>query len=339
MKRIHHEGHEEYLAPTLRALRVLRGEFIWFMSFLFCLPINALAEGAKSEPERDFWISNRGLDVQASLHIFGAGTPLGALAARMRFSETKELINRSDDVTGWRFEFDEPLPLNRRWLDKIQDRRPLPVRLANELKGADAAWYDALNQALDYSNREYMDVEKFKTGAEKHKFVVLADLLAQPARYRGEIITGHGTLLVVRKPPPSHLVVEPIYTGYIQTRKGSPPYTIVFTELPEAIDKIPVRDWEKLNLDVTFHGYFLSLVRFPAEKGASQKDTISPYLVGRAPIVHGNATPPASDETDSESRTWIGLLVISSGRRTDLHRLHSDSKGFAAVYNRLYRVA
>jgi len=90
-----------------------------------------------------------------------------------------------------------------------------------------------------------------------------------------------------------------IYTCYIYSgTPGVAPYAAAFTELPDEINDLPPHKWDEPNLEVTFHGYFLSLVRFPVEKGkTSRDDTISPYLVGRSLTVHGKMkTPPPTEE-------------------------------------------
>ena len=243
---------------------------------------------------RDFWLLNAGLELQAAMHVFGAGNAPAVIGARMLASEDASLalLDKRDGWQTWVFSFEEPLPLSERNMKMIRDRRSFVEVQGNELKGADLAWYLVYNQALNYANRDNMDLEKFKKGAEAHLNVDISHLLAQPERYRGKIITVRGELIIVREEDAPRFV-EPgfpkkIYTGYIVTTKGVPVYTIVFTQLPEEI-KLP---WRKGNLEVTFHGYFLSLVRFPAEKGSqSPRDVISPYLVGRTLIVHGKAKP------------------------------------------------
>ena len=271
-------------------------------------------------PIRDFWVmSNAALEIQAAMHMFGAGNALGGLGVRMLASEDPSplvaLNEKRDGWPTWVFSFDEPLPLYHRWLTLIVDRKPLPEVQASELKGADLAWYRTFNQALDYSNRDNMDLDKFKKGAIENKMVVFPDLLAQPDVYRGKIITAHGELIVVRQKPAPRWVggdLKHIYTGYIVgPTKGAAPYTIVFTHLPDEIAAIPEKQWEKLSLEVTFHGYFLSLVRFPAEKGSrSPNDVISPYLVGRSLIVHGKARPAVPvEEPASYSYAIIAATV------------------------------
>jgi hypothetical protein len=270
-------------------------------------------------PIRDFWLLNAGLEIQAAMHVFGSGTAYASLASRMLASEDASLalLEKRENWPTWHFIFDEPLPLYHRWLSRIRDRNPLPQLQANELKGADLAWYLAYNQALDYSNRDNMDLDKFKKGAIENKMVVFPDLLAQPELYRGKIITAHGELIVVRQKPAPRLVgreLTHIYTGYIVgPTKGAAPYTIVFTQLPEEIAAIPEKQWEKLNLEVTFSGYFLSLVRFPADKGSrSPNDVISPYLVGRSLIVQGKAKPAVPDEAPTSYSYWLIASTVGS---------------------------
>jgi len=97
----------------------------------------------------DFWRLNAGLEVQAAMHVIGAGNGKGTLVARILASEEPSPLMLLDTEVGkvkWRFDFDEPLPLPERWLSVIRDRKPIPVRQANELKGADLAWVSRLQQ-------------------------------------------------------------------------------------------------------------------------------------------------------------------------------------------------
>src|SRR5262249_22064679 len=65
---------------------------------------------------------------------------------------------------------------------------------------------------------------------------------------------------------------------------------------------------EEINLEVTFHGYFLSLVTFPLEKGnKTQKEVICPYLVGKTLIVK------SMRETATEGPYSFYLIVAIVG--------------------------
>jgi hypothetical protein len=282
-----------------------------------------LAARQRLEPlALDIWQMNAGREIQAAIHVIGAGNAKGALLARMLLSD-EPLLKILDTGVGsvkWRFEFDEPLPLPENLLKFIEDRRPLPDVRRKRIEGPDGAWYLAFNKALKYANRDDMDLDKFKKGAEANQRVLFRHLLAQPDVHRGKIVTAHGELIAVREEPAPRFVgpdLNNIYTGYIVgPTKGVAPYTIAFTELPDEIKAIPREKWENLHLEVTFHGYFLSLIRFPEEKGTKSKnDVISPYLIGRSLTVHGKAKSPPPVDQGSYSypiilSTVAGILAV-----------------------------
>jgi hypothetical protein len=246
------------------------------------------------EPPKDqptvlnFWQLDAGLGTEAAAQMIGAANPLGALGARMLASDDAAAL------PGWRFVFDEPLPIYHCYLEAIQDRRPLPnIRVEKDKPPPDAwvkpgspdwGWYRAFNEALRRADEA--DLDMFKKAAKENEDVVYSHLKATPGRYRGKIITITGKLSVIRREDPPRFVpdsIDRIYTGYITgPTPGAPPYAIAFTQLPDDVEKPS----EELNLEVTFHGYFLSLVTFPAETGSkTQKKVISPYLVGKTLIV------------------------------------------------------
>lgn len=248
----------------------------------------------------DYWQLDAGLGTQAAAHMIATGNVLSALGVRMLATADQS------PLSNWRFVFDEPLPLDHRYLEAIKDRRPLPViqtevgKLLRKLPewerpgSSDWGWYRAFNEALRRSDEA--DSRMFEKAAERNKEVVYAQLKARPEHFRGKIITISGKLIVIRKEPAPRLApdnLEYIYTGYITgPTPGAPPFTVTFTQLPVQVEKPS----EKLNLDVTFHGYFLSLILFQPEKGnKTQKEVISPYLVGKTLIV--TPTTPTEPET------------------------------------------
>ena len=236
----------------------------------------------------NFWQLDAGLGTQAAVQMIGAGNPLGALGARVLASDDAAAL------PSWRFVFDEPLPIYHRYLEAIRDKRPLPtIRVEKDKPPPDAwvkpgspdwGWYRAFNDALRRADEA--DLDMFKKAAKENEDVAYSHLKATPGRYRGKIITITGKLSVIRREDPPRFVpdsIDRIYTGYITgPTPGAPPYAVAFTELPEEVKKPS----EELNLEVTFYGYFLSLVTFPAEKGnRTQKEVICPYLVGKTLIV------------------------------------------------------
>lgn len=250
-------------------------------------PGSAQEAPAPKEFEVPFWQSDRSLQMRAAVALIGTVDPLGALGTRVAIGENVPM------VPGWVFEFDRVLPIDQRYLDLIKDGRTLPNVSAKELKELalpDRGLYLALTESLRRS--EHATTEMFEKSAEENKHAVYAHLRADPQRYRGKIITVKGKLALIRREdPPRYLhddAITDIYTGWIVgPTKGAPPFTIVFTQLPKGLSVS-----ENLDVPVTFEGYFLSHIRFPADKDAGQKkDVISPYLVGKTVIVQPDATP------------------------------------------------
>jgi hypothetical protein len=217
----------------------------------------------------------------------------------------------------WRFVFDEPLPIYHRYLEAIKDKRPLPkIRVEKDKPPPDAwvkpgspdwGWYRAFNDALRRADEA--DPDMFKKAAKENEDVVYSHLKATPGRYRGKIITITGKLTVIRREDPPRFVpdsIDRIYTGYITgPTPGAPPYAVAFTQLPVEVEKPS----EKINLEVTFHGYFLSLVTFPPEEGKkTQREVISPYLVGKTLIVN-----PPEEKTSEHALSFYIIVAIVGG--------------------------
>ena len=289
-----------------------RGFVIGFVALLgMALPVYSQEKKEAQEPPivENFWLGDAGLGIQAAAQVIAPGNAHGALGVRM-------LVTQYPLLDKWQFVFDEPLPLSQRFLEAIKDRRPLPVIQLTKnvlppimpefekVGSSDWGWYRAFNEALRRSDEA--DLEMFKKGAEKNKHVVYSHLTAAPAQHRGKILTVKGKLLVIRRQDPPRFVpdnIENVYTGYIAgPTQGAPPFTVTFTELPLGVEPA-----EKLNLEVTFYGYFLSLVRFPADKGAARKqeDVISPYLVGKTLIVN-----PAEKVLAEEKTAYSYDLIV-----------------------------
>jgi hypothetical protein len=258
-----------------------------------------------------YWNRSESFQVRAAAAVIGEGGPLGALAARVAISENVPTVR------GWEFYFDKALPINRSYLDAIRDGRVLPDVRAKELidlKVPDRGLYLAYLQALRRAHAA--TEEMFRNSAEEHAAVVYTHLAEDPKLYRGEIITVKGKVTAIHKIKAPPLLWEDgitsIYEAYIiGPRKGVPPYAVLFTELPKDLSVS-----EKLDADVTFHGYFLSIIRIPADKerGATKKDLICPWLIGKTLLVAENRSavtaPPAADAGKYEIALYtVGIII------------------------------
>ena len=257
-----------------------------------------------------FWNTTRGDEVRAAVAVVGMGSPLGSLAMRVGISENVPTI------AGYPFLFDSVLPLPENDLTAIRDDRPWPVltdRHHSALRGPDKAIYHTLNRAIELSHRA--TPEMFENSAAEHKDVTYTDLASMPKRYRGKVVTIKGKMPVLRKVEAPRLVYDAdfithCYLGWvIGPTKGAPPYCVLFTELPKDV-KGPS---EEFNRDVTFQGYFIAHVRFPADKerGVTEKDMVAPYLVGKTITVHGKAA--AAPERVEQSFDLVVYAVVGIG--------------------------
>lgn len=251
-------------------------------------------EKSKSEEgtqkKDDFFTTDAGMAAQWAVGMFGPVEPLGTLGVRVLATDERAGLVQRVDL--WKFVFTEPLPIYARYVQAIKDERPEPVFRVEKGKplpeswqpdGPDWGWYLAFSEALRRSNES--DVDMFKTAAEHNGAVDFARLKKSPQKYRGKIITVTGRLTKVRKLPAPPFVPEELehyYAGYlVESSLGWPPVAVAFTEMPAKLEV-----GEELSLSVTFHGYFLSLVRTPADKKEGAKEEDVPYLVGKTPIVN-----------------------------------------------------
>lgn len=305
---------------------------IAFLACFLALPWIAFSQEKKEDAKEDpikilrFQDTDRGLNICAMTACVGsvAGCqpqPWGLLATRMLAS------SETVPLPLWQFDFREVPPLDRRNLDRTVDGRRLPRILYEDVRklGPDQGFYELLNQAVENAYR--WDLDLFKNSAEPHEHVVFAHLKATPAKYRGKVITVKGKVGQIRKDDTPRLAANRlgpelphIYYAWITGPKGSSPYAVLFTELPPEVTKAD----EKLDLDVTFHGYFLAMVAFPPDKEVKgkSKDIICPYLIGKTLIVHPSDEkrqdnkPQQPDEKDTTPTSayiiaWtIGSFVV-----------------------------
>jgi hypothetical protein len=254
---------------------------------------------------QEFWWKDKGVGTKAWLTCLGqsypATGPWGLLGARMMLSQP------GIGLPDWEFVFEECLPIWHHYLELIQDDRRLPNVERKELKELsrpDWGMYLAMVQAVDRSHAATLDM--FKKSAAANDHVGYRHLRGKPAQYRGQIITVKGQISRVdRWEAPRHVQTDIQYvyaTEIFGPFKGEPPFTAVFTELPA---NVPYN--KKIDMEVTFHGYFLAHVLFAGDPKKQERDVISPYLVGKTLIV--NRTTPVADNTESYSYTLIVGVV------------------------------
>jgi hypothetical protein len=287
---------------------VLRSVGIALFAAFFAAAGSLSAQEEKVKPI-PYWDTDVGVGIQYSVMCVGAMPPPGAshpwgvLIARVRASGDQ------NPLSDWKFVFEKALPLDQRYLDVIKDSRPLPdlqFRGLDELKGSDLGIYLALNNALHRADQA--NQEMFERSAADNKHVSFAALNKQPGEHRGKVVSVKGELAVIRKVPAPRLVKDEmdfVYTAYIKgPNKHIPPYTVVFTELPQGLEV-----GEEQHAVVTMHGYFLGLIRFQADKENRdvQKDVISPYLVGKTLVVNSKEPEKKAEE---ESHSYVLIVTV-----------------------------
>ncbi len=267
---------------------------------------------------QDFWLKDAGVNTLAwaacmgqSPPAGGAWNPWGVLGGRVLMHHPKAAL------ANWQFIFDEALPLWHRYVEVIQDGRPLPSierKEINELRGSDWGMYLAMIQAIDRSHTATPDM--FIKSAAANDHVGYKHLHNKPGQYRGQVVTVTGKITRVEKFEALRHVtsdIQFIYATEIQGPfKNEPPYAVLFTQLP---DGVPYN--KKIDMEVTFHGYFLAHVLFPGDPKKNEKNVTCPYLIGKTLIV--NRDTPAPVEPGSYS---YDLIVGSVGAIVCVLNLH-----------------
>ena len=282
--------------------------------------LSAHAQEPKNDQDKPpdvlpIWRHEFGFDLQATATMLAAGdacrcggSPFGPLGTRVLLGEEALLKAR------WRFDFMDFVPaLPAHVLRLIEDKRPLPKPAEHDLdlhlKDADFNWYKTYVYAVAHTHE--IEEQRFKNSAFNFRNVAYADLLARAPQYRGKIITVKGKLNVVRKeaaPRQSRRFVADlpnIYNGWITTETyRAPPFVVVLTELPAELEDAgpPYRE-------VTFVGYFLSLVKFPTDK--AEKHQNCPYLVGK--IIEVKELPKEAEKPTPGIFSYYLIVTVLGG--------------------------
>lgn len=278
----------------------------------------AKKDGGKEVPFvfQDFWFKDAGMGMRgwaACMAQALPANPCGLICARVMLGDADK------GLPNWQFNFDECLPIWHRYLESIRDGRPLPSverKKLEELSPPDWGMYLAIVQAIDRSHLATLDM--FKKSAAGRDHVGFSHLRNKPGQYRGQIITVTGQVTRVQKDDaPRYCTsdVQYVYSTSIQGPfRNEPPFVVLFTELPAGVS---YRD--KLDLEVTFYGYFLGNVLFTGDPKRQEKDVVAPYLVGRTLIVN-RVTPPPVETAPYSAKlimwtmggvvTALGLVVL-----------------------------
>jgi hypothetical protein len=275
---------------------------------------DASKDGEKIEDKKfdiPYWDRSEAFQIRAAVAVIGEGTLYGVLGARMAISENLPTVQ------GWEFYFDKALPIDARYLDAIRDGRPLPdmrAKQLRDLKAPEQGMYLAYLNALRRANSA--TTEMLQRSAGENETVTYTHLAADPKLYRGKVIAVRGTLKILRELDAPTLVlpdgITKIYEGWVVGQnKAAPPFAIVVTQLPAELDRAKTLTGATLNIPVTFQGYFLGNVLFPADKarGTTQKDIVCPWLIGKTLTVNGEPAVKELVRETSNSYEIAGYTV------------------------------
>ncbi len=254
-----------------------------------------------------------GLRVCAAMHTFAVANPLSAAAVRVMVTggETGVLLSPE-----WDLDLQEPLPLSRKWLDRIQDRTRNPnlwvPKPWHERPERDRAFIHLQWEALIDSKIVSPDLFK-KTGEEKeNRWVTYDDLWNHPAEYRGRVVRVQGKMIRlrahrVRKVEATNQGIDFIYEGWVVgPTPHRNPYCIVFVALPDGLEP-----QETMDQPITFYGYFIKRFLYDAQTATRQTN----LLIGPTIYVE-NVVPVPPPRQEIFSRDFLyfaggGLLAIA----------------------------
>jgi hypothetical protein len=247
------------------------------------------AEGAAMK----FWESFQGLRVNLSANLVSLGQPYSIAALRLTAGDSENPLSTMLG-TEWQFVLDEALPLPEYLLKEIKDGTPQPDFQGNApLTKDNWAFYWLESRCLELGN--VTPLANFKKSAAEHKYVKFTQLMQHPKDYRGKVIPIRGQLLLLRQfpapRPAQKLGIKFLYEGWIKEQARHNPYCVHVTELPEGLEPFEMAE-RKVKPEVTFHGYFIKILRFHAAKD----DRLTPFLVGKTLEVNSISENPVEEQ-------------------------------------------
>ncbi len=137
-----------------------------------------------------------------------------------------------------------------------------------------------------------------------------AQLMSDPADYRGDVIHVEGRLKLLRRFNPPAAVAERIsdfYEGWIfpKEQRGTNPVCVIFSELPKGLSVA-----EQMEVPVAFEGYFFKRYRYKAGDSGHNQAREAPLLIGRTIILTG---PPVIASDGSEIWWTSPMLILLFG--------------------------
>lgn len=169
--------------------------------------------------------------------------------------------------------------------------------------------YDAFVQVLVQA---YYTSAKAFAAAARHD-LTYAQVFAEPARYRGEVLHISGRLgRLARLDPPDDAKAQGVgdqYEAWVYyDAYGLNPFCCVFTELPESLRPYLGEKHlgeRKVEIQVAFDGYFYKKFRYKAADSKATTARDAPIFIGHALSVKSLPAPPPADTSDD----WPGQLM------------------------------
>jgi hypothetical protein len=192
-------------------------------------------------------------------------------------------------------------------LELVRDDRGIPTA-KNDDQEVMAYWEMALVASRT-------DPEAFRRAADIS--LTRADLLNQPSRNRGKVVTLKGRLVRLRKIEPTAMGAQAgvprLYEGWIINEAyGANPSVVLVSSLPEGIAPA-----ESMDIDVEVNGFFYKRYRYesagPGPDGASYRK--APLVMGRE--IRRIPMVPVVDSSEKKAMSallpWFLALVAGTG--------------------------
>jgi hypothetical protein len=192
-------------------------------------------------------------------------------------------------------------------LELVRDDRGIPTA-KNDDQEVMAYWEMALVASRT-------DPEAFRRAADIS--LTRADLLNQPSRNRGKVVTLKGRLVRLRKIEPTAMGAQAgvprLYEGWIINEAyGANPSVVLVSSLPEGIAPA-----ESMDIDVEVNGFFYKRYRYesagPGPDGTSFRK--APLVMGRD--IRRIPTVPVVDSSEKKAMSallpWFLALVAGTG--------------------------
>jgi hypothetical protein len=239
--------------------------------------------------------------------LIGAGSLLASLAGDQKGWTELALFEAGDKFNCWTLiDTLKVRHLPGDLLLRVRDERPIPKPQENDLE------LDAYYTMLIWAG------ETAESALQKaaRRDVTYRHLFEEPKKYRGEVVFLRGKLKrLIRYDAPQHLReagFPDLYEGWIFDEVyGANPFCVLFTELPR---DVPVG--EKLDLEVSFAGYFYKKYRYRAGdnfKANERRD--APLLIGRTLVRLTPAAPAGEEENWGKGLVplFLGLIIATAG--------------------------